>query len=82
MRPSRREVVIAPGALHRMLRDKPSEEEREALHNVLADLADIPLLGYEIAFFSPLTYRVDAGRFHVHYRFDPHHVWVEFIGAY
>lgn len=77
-----REVVVAPVALERMISDKPSAEEREAIRNILTDLASKPLLGYEIAFLTPLTYRVDAGRFRIHYRFDDREVRVGFIGVY
>lgn len=82
MTSSRREAIIAPRALQRMVADKPSDEERDAHHNLLANLAADPLPGFEMAFFTPLTYRIDAGRFRVHYSFDSDYVWVDFIGAY
>lgn len=82
MRASRREIIVASGALEYMVAGKPSDEELDALHNLLVDVGADPLLGYKIAFFTPLTYRIDAGRFRVHYRFDHDHIWVDFIGVY
>lgn len=78
----KREVVVAPVAFQRMVEAYPSDEERAAIRNLLTDLATKPLTGYKIAFLEPPTYRIDAGRFRIHYRFDSHEVQIGFIGVY
>jgi hypothetical protein len=40
------------------------------------------MLGYEIPFQHPTMYRIDAGRFHIHYRFDDQYLKIGFIGVY
>lgn len=82
MTEGRREVILAPAALQRMMKDNPSDEELEAVKNVLKDLGANPLLGYEVPFLRSKTYRFDAGRFHLHYKFDDGQVLVGFIGVY
>jgi len=77
-----REIVIDPVAFQRMIGAKPTDEERNAIRNILTDLTDDPQLGYEIPFLKPRTYRVDAGRFRIHYSFDDHALHVGFIGVY
>jgi mRNA-degrading endonuclease RelE of RelBE toxin-antitoxin system len=78
----RREVTIAPAAFEQMLRAKPTDDERDAIRNVLHDLGGDPLLGYKVPFLHPPLYRIDTGRFRIHYRFDEHEVRVEFVGVY
>jgi len=65
-----------------MSKARVSPEERLAISNLLKDLCGNPKLGYEIRFLSPNTYRVDAGRFRIHYRFDDEYVKVGYIGVY
>lgn len=91
-----REVILAPRALRTMEEFSPTEEEREAIRQVLTALGGRgarrsllpgqpqsgPGLGYRIAFLEPPTYRVDAGRFSIQYRFDDEHIYVGFIGVY
>lgn len=78
----RREIVIDPVALQQMIGAKPTDDERHAIRNILTDLAADPHLGYEIPFLKPQAYRIDAGRFRIHYRFDQREVKVGFIGVY
>lgn len=82
MKSPRRELIVARSAVERMTLDRATDDERLAILNVLRDLCTDPLLGYEIRFVYPTTYRIDAGRFHIHYRFDSHLLKVGFIGVY
>jgi len=82
MASTRREVVIDPGALEMMQAARPSDKEREALIHVLHELAtDVPR-AYRILFLHPPAYRIDVGRFRIHFRFDDKQAQVEFIGVY
>ncbi len=93
----RRELILAPTALNEMERCLPTEAEREALirtltaltvrHKVSEQAAPVTAtagvyMGYPIFSMIPVTYRLDAGRFRIHYRFDDHSVQVGFIGVY
>ena len=78
----RREVILAPKALERMEAAHPSEQERDAIRNVLTDLGADLSHSYRIAFMNPPTYRIDAGRFRIHFRYDERQVQVGFIGVY
>jgi len=82
MAATRREIVIAPKALEMMERAHPSGAEREALLQVLRELATDVSRGYRILFIQPPTYRLDVGRFRIHFRFDDKHLQIEFIGVY
>jgi hypothetical protein len=61
---------------------RPSEAEREALLGVLRELATDTSRAYRILFLTPPTYRIDVGRFRIHFRLDDTHVRVGFIGVY
>jgi mRNA-degrading endonuclease RelE of RelBE toxin-antitoxin system len=82
MAATRREIIIAPKALEMMERSHPSGAEREALLQVLRELATDVSRGYRILFVQPPTYRLDVGRFRIHFRLDDTHVRVGFIGVY
>ena len=82
MAATRREVIIDPGALEMMQALRPSDAEREALLQVLHELATDVSRAYRILFLQPPTYRIDVGRFRIHFRFDEKQVQVEFIGIY
>jgi hypothetical protein len=79
---ARREVLIAPKALEGMEAAKPTEAERDAIRAVLAELGTDTSRSYKIAFVTPPTYRIDVGRFRIHFRCDDHSVEVGFIGVY
>jgi hypothetical protein len=90
-----REVRIAPSALQILASCHPSAEENAAIKNVLSALAGKatyyvpsnpnaqqgPLLGYKIAFLTPATYLIEAGRFKIRYRFDDKNIDVGYIGV-
>lgn len=78
----RRELKVAPKAVENLAKFHPSDDELRALFNCLQDLAGNPRLGYRVAFSNLELYRVDSGRFRVHYRFDETKVEVGYIGAY
>ena len=78
----RREIIIAPRALEMMEAAHPSGAEREALLRVLRELATDVSRGYRILFVHPPTYRLDVGRFRIHFRVTEQQVQVEFIGIY
>ncbi len=78
----RREVIVAPIAVRNMHSSSPNDEELEAIKNVLAALATNPNLGYKIAFHNPELYRVDVGKFRIHYSVDDRQIGVSFIGVY
>lgn len=82
MTDNRREVVLAPKALQQMVENHPSDEESEAIRNVLTELASNQRMGFEISFLTPQTYRIDVGRFRVHYQFNAQQIQVGFIGIY
>jgi mRNA-degrading endonuclease RelE of RelBE toxin-antitoxin system len=82
MAATRREIIIAPRALATMEAARPSEAEREALLGVLRELATDTSRAYRILFLTPPTYRIDVGRFRIHFRLDDTHVRVGFIGVY
>lgn len=82
MAATRRELVIDPEALEMMQAARPSEAEREALLQVLRELATDVSRAYRILFVYPPTYRIDVGRFRIHFRLDDTHVRVGFIGVY
>jgi hypothetical protein len=82
MAATRREVINDPKALEMMQASRPSDAEREALLQVLQELATDVSRGYRILFLQPPTYRIDVGRFRIHFRFDDKQVQVEFIGVY
>ena len=82
MAATRREIIIAPKALEMMEAARPSDAEREALLQVLRELATDVSRAYRILFVYPPTYRIDVGRFRIHFRFDDKQVQVEFIGVY
>jgi mRNA-degrading endonuclease RelE of RelBE toxin-antitoxin system len=79
---TRREVVIDPEALEIMQAARPSDAEREALVQVLHELATDVSRAYRILFVYPPSYRIDVGRFRIHFRFDDKQVRVGFIGVY
>jgi mRNA-degrading endonuclease RelE of RelBE toxin-antitoxin system len=81
MSPKRREVVVPPKVVEHLQSFKPSPEEFDAVKAMLTDLGGDPNLGYKIAFLRDL-YRVDVGRFRVHYSITPDHIGVSFIGVY
>jgi hypothetical protein len=75
-----REVVLAPSTLEEMNSFHPAPEEKAAIKNVLSLLkSDSP--GYEIAFYLPKTFRVDVGRFRIHYSIGER-AEVSYIGVY
>lgn len=75
-----REVVLAPSALEEMNSFHPEAEEKAAIKNVLGLLrSGSP--GYEIAFYLPRTFRVDVGRFRIHYSIGER-AEVSYIGVY
>jgi len=82
MAAARREVVIDPVALESMQAARASDAEREALIHVLRELAIDVSRAYRMLFVHPPTYRIDVGRFRIHFRFDDKQVRVEFIGVY
>jgi hypothetical protein len=82
MATTHREVVIDPEALETMQAANPSEAEREALLGVLRELATDTSRAYRIVFLTPPTYRIDVGRFRIHFRYDEKQVQVGFIGVY
>ena len=82
MAATRRQVIIDPGALEMMQASRPSDAEREALLQVLHELATDVSRAYRILFLQPPTYRIDVGRFRIHFRLDENHVRVGFIGVY
>jgi len=80
--PQRREVILAPKALEMLEAAHPSDQERDAIRHVLSDLGKSLVHSYRIAFMEPPTYRIDVGRFRIHFRYDEHCVQVGFIGVY
>jgi mRNA-degrading endonuclease RelE of RelBE toxin-antitoxin system len=82
MSPKRREVLIAPKAVETMRSFKPSDEEFEALKRTLTDLGGRPTLGFKIPFINPALYRLDVGRFRVHYAISVDRIDVSYIGVY
>lgn len=82
MSAKRREVIVAPVAVRRMHECRPTEDELEAIKNVLASLRTDPGVGYKIAFHNPELFRVDVGRFRVHYSVGDDQIGVSFIGVY
>ena len=78
----RLELIVAPSAVEGMSQARVTPEERLAISNLVNDLCANPQLGYEIYFVHPPTYRIDAGRFQIHYRFDDQHLEIGFIGVY
>jgi hypothetical protein len=79
---TRREVIIAPNAMEMMEAARPSDAEREALLQILIELSTDPPRAYRILFVNPPMYRIDAGRFRIHFRLTEKQVQVEFIGIY
>jgi mRNA-degrading endonuclease RelE of RelBE toxin-antitoxin system len=79
---ARREVLIAPKALEGMEAANPTDAERDAIRTVLAELSTDISRGYRIAFVNPSTYRIDVGRFRIHFRFNDRKLEVGFIGVY
>jgi hypothetical protein len=77
-----REIIIAPKAWEMMEAARPSEAERAALREVLVELRTDLSRAYRIPFLQPPTYRLDVGRFRIHFRLDDARVRVEFIGVY
>lgn len=90
-----REIRIAPSALNEMEKFAPTDNERSAIFAVLLALKEqkkIPPLGraaktdlvtgYKIAFQHPDTYRIDVGRFRIHYRIEDDTIQVGYIGVY
>jgi len=78
-----REVEIAPEALERMVLDNSTEAEDAAIFDMIKELKANRVSGYLIAFYTPETYRIDVGRFRIHYMFkDEKTIWIVFIGAY
>lgn len=82
MAEKKREVQIAPAAVDNMHAARPSDDELNAIEVALKDLALDPELGYKVAFAQPPLYRLDAGRFHIHYNFSPTVLSVFYIGVY
>jgi len=82
MAATHREVIIDPEALEIMQAARPSDAEREALREVLAELSTDLARAYRIPFLQPPTYRLDVGRFRIHFRYDEKQVQVGFIGVY
>ena len=82
MTKARREVLIAPKALEIMEAAHPTDAEREAIRSVLTELSTDTSRSYRIAFVNPPIYRIDVGRFRIHFRFDDRQVEVGFIGVY
>jgi hypothetical protein len=78
-----REVEIAPEAIDRMVLDNSTEDEDAAIFDMIKELAAGRVTGYRIPFYTPETYRIDVGRFRIHYMFkDEKTIWIVFIGAY
>ena len=75
-------MIIAPKALETMEGAHPTDAEREAVRNVLAELSTDISRAYRIAFLNPPLYRIDVGRFRIHFRLDDRHVEFGFIGVY
>ena len=65
-----------------MQASRPSDAEREALLQVLHELATDVSRAYRILFLQPPTYRIDVGRFRIHFRVTEQQVQVGFIGIY
>lgn len=82
MAATRKEIIIDPNALKMMAAARPSEAEREALRQVLAELSTDLSRAYRIFFVDPPTYRIDVGRFRIHFRYDEKTVQIGFIGVY
>ncbi|MGO9517992.1 MAG: hypothetical protein ACLPND_13180 [Candidatus Korobacteraceae bacterium] len=82
MAATRKEIIIAPKALEMMEAAHPTGAEREALLQVVRELATDVSRAYRILFVYPPTYRIDVGRFRIHFRLDDTHVRVGFIGVY
>jgi mRNA-degrading endonuclease RelE of RelBE toxin-antitoxin system len=82
METTRREIIIAPKAFAKMEAARPSEAERQALVQVLRELGTDLSRAYKIAFVNPPMYRIDVGRFRIHFRCDDKQVRVGFIGVY
>jgi len=61
---------------------RPSEAEREALRQVLAELSSDLSRACRIPFENPPGYRIDVGRFRIHFRLHEQQVRVGFIGIY
>jgi len=80
--PKRREVILAPKALEMMEAAHPSDAERDALRHVLTELGTDLSRSFRIAFLNPPAYRIDVGRFRIHFRYDDRQVLVGFIGVY
>jgi mRNA-degrading endonuclease RelE of RelBE toxin-antitoxin system len=59
----------------------PTPQERAAIKAVLMELKTINS-GYKILGDTPETYRLDAGRFRIHYRLADGDIQVDFIGVY
>jgi len=78
----RREVILAPKAMETMHAAHPSDEELVAIRNVLSDLAKSLVHSFRISFMQPPTYRIDVGRFRIHFRYDENTVQIGFIGVY
>jgi mRNA-degrading endonuclease RelE of RelBE toxin-antitoxin system len=79
---TRREIILAPKALEQMEAAHPSDVEREALRQILSELSTDPSRAYRVLFVNPPMYRIDAGRFRIHFRLTEQQVQVEFIGIY
>lgn len=90
-----REIRIAPSALSQMEKFAPTDSERAAIFAVLLALKEQKkispvaraaktdlVMGYKIAFQYPDTYRVDVGRFRIHYRLEDDTIQVGYIGVY
>jgi mRNA-degrading endonuclease RelE of RelBE toxin-antitoxin system len=82
MAATRREIIIAPRAFATMEAARPSEAERQALVQVLRELGTDLSRAYRVPFENPPSYRIDVGRFRIHFRLDDKHVRVGFIGVY
>jgi mRNA-degrading endonuclease RelE of RelBE toxin-antitoxin system len=75
------EIALNAGVVDRMLQDSPTPHERAAIKAVLLELKTINS-GYKILFYEPETYRLDVGRFRIHYRLGDGEILVDFIGVY
>lgn len=80
--PKRLKFRMDPQAAENLANQGPNDDEMEALWNRLHDLTVNPNLGYPVAFTNPRFYRLDVGRFIVHYRFDENTLDVAYIGVY
>jgi hypothetical protein len=74
--------MLVPKALEIMESAHPTDAEREAVRNVLAELSTDISRAYRIAFINPPLYRIDVGRFRIHFRLNDRQVEVGFIGVY